>query len=64
MDVNDVATSAGIYAFNKSKDVQAQQVLSAIGMTPETQKAQAQIDATNQNVAQATGNGVNVDIKA
>ena len=66
MDVsNNLQVDAGIFALNKAKDVKSQEILGALGMTPETQKAQAQIDATmQQNVAQATGQGINVDFKA
>lgn len=64
MDVN-LQTSAGLFAFDKAKDVKNNEVLSALGMTPETQKAQAVIDETiKQGVAQATGQGINVDFKA
>jgi hypothetical protein len=56
---------AGMYAFNKAKDVKSQEILGALGMTPETQKAQAEIDASmKQGIAQATGQGINIDFKA
>jgi hypothetical protein len=68
MDVtssSNLGVDAGMYAFNKAKEVKNQEVLGALGMTPETQKAQQQIDASMQaSVAQATGQGMNVDFKA
>jgi len=66
MDVNNnVNLTAGMYAYNKAKDVKANQVLGALGMTPQTEKAQAEIDeATKQSVAQATGKGNGLDIQA
>jgi len=66
MDVsNNVNIDAGMFAFNKAKDVKNNEVLSALGMTPQTQKAQEVIDSSiKQGVAQATGQGINVDFKA
>jgi len=67
MDVNNnVNLQAGMYAFHKAKDVKENQVLAALGMTPQTQNAQKEIDDTieKQNVAQAIGQGVNIDFKA
>jgi len=61
---NNVNMTAGMFAFNKAKDVKNEQVLSALGMTPETEKAQREIDNTMKEAAQATGQGVNVDFKA
>ena len=64
MDVN-LQTNAGLFAFNKAKDIKNNEVLSALGMTPETQKAQQVIDSTiKQGVAEATGQGINIDFKA
>ena len=60
---NNVNMTAGMFALNKSKDVKNEQVLSALGMTPETQKAQKEIE-DSQKVAEATGQGINVDFKA
>lgn len=60
---NNVNMTAGMFALNKSKDVKNEQVLSALGMTPETQKAQKEIEDA-QKVAEATGQGINVDFKA
>ena len=66
MDVsNNLNVDAGMYAFNKAKEVKNQEVLGALGMTPETQKAQAVIDSSmKQGIAQATGQGINIDFKA
>jgi len=66
MDVsNNINIDAGMFAFNKAKEVKNNEVLSALGMTPQTQKAQEVIDSSiKQGVAQATGQGVNVDFKA
>jgi len=66
MDVNNnLNMSAGLYAFDKAKEVKNNEVLSALGMTPQTQKAQEVIDnSIKEGVAQATGQGLNVDFKA
>ena len=66
MDVtNNLQLNAGMFAFNKAKEVKNNEVLSALGMTPQTQKAQEVIDSSiKQGVAQATGQGINIDIKA
>jgi len=62
---NNLNIDAGMFAFNKAKDVKNNEVLSALGMTPETEKAQQKIDETmKQGIAQATGQGINVDFKA
>jgi len=61
---NNLNLDAGMYAFNKAKDVKSQEILGALGMTPETQKAQAVIDSSMKDVAQVTGKGINVDFKA
>ena len=46
MDVTqaNLSLDAGLYAFDKAKDVKSQEVLGALGMTPQTQKAQNEID--------------------
>ena len=64
MDISntELNMNVSLYAFDKAKDVKSQEILSAIGMTPETQKAQEKIDA--QNISQAIGKGVNFDTKA
>ena len=66
MDVNNnLNMSAGLYAFDKAKEVKNNEVLSTLGMTPQTQKAQEVIDnSIKEGVAQATGQGLNVDFKA
>ena len=57
--------TAGLYAFDKAKDVKSQEVLGALGMTPQTQKAQNEIDESmKEAIASATGQGVGLDIKA
>ncbi len=61
---NNVNMTAGIFAFNKAKDAKNEQVLSALGMTPETEKAQREIDNTMKEAAQASGQGINIDFKA
>ena len=66
MDVTSSANvDAGMFSFNKAKEVKNNEVLGALGMTPETQKAQEVIDSSiKQGVAQATGQGINIDFKA
>ena len=66
MDVtNDVSTTAGMFALKQSQNVKANEVLGALGMTPQTQRAQETIDESmKQNIAQATGQGLNLDFKA
>ena len=61
---NNVNMTAGMFAFNKAKDVKNQEVLGALGMTPETEKAQREIDNTMKEAAQASGQGINIDFKA
>jgi len=63
---NNVNLTAGMFAFNKSKEVKENQVLGALGMTPQTQRAQKEIDdaIAQQQVAQATGKGNSIDIQA
>ena len=63
---NNVNLTAGMYAFNKAKNVKENQVLGALGMTPQTERAQKEIDDSiaKQQVAQTTGQGMNLDIKA
>ena len=62
---NNLNIDAGMFAFNKAKEVKNNEVLSALGMTPETKKAQEVIDSTiKQGVAQATGQGLNIDFRA
>jgi len=57
---------ASIYAFNQAVDEKQNEVLGALGMTPETQQAQKEIDDSikQSQIAQATGQGINIDIKA
>jgi hypothetical protein len=67
MDVTqaNLSLDAGLYAFDKAKDVKSQEILGALGMTPETQKAQKEIDESmKQAVASAIGQGMGFDIKA
>jgi hypothetical protein len=66
MDVsNNVNMAAGMFAFDKAKEVKNNQVLAAFGMTPETQKAQAEIDnSMKEEVAKTTGKGAGLDIQA
>ena len=63
---NNVNLTAGMFAFNKAKEVKDNQVLSALGMTPQTERAQKEIDdaIAQQQVAQATGKGNSIDIQA
>jgi len=62
---NNVNLTAGMFAFNKAKEVKNNQVLSALGMTPQTQRAQKEIDESiKQSVAEATGKGNSIDIQA
>ncbi len=56
---------ASLYSFNKAKDVKSQEILSALGMTPQTQKAQSEIDSSiKQTSSNVTGQGMKLDIKA
>ena len=57
---------ASIYAFNQAVDEKNEEVLSALGMTPETQQAEKKVEETikQSEIAQATGQGVNIDFKA
>jgi len=66
MDVtNSSNIDAGMFALNKAKDVKNNEVLGALGMTPQTQKAQEVIDnSIKEGVAQASGQGINIDFKA
>ena len=67
MDVTqaNLSLDVGLYAFDKAKDVKSQEILGALGMTPETQKAQEEVDnSIQQAIASATGQGVGLDIKA
>jgi len=68
MDVTqatDLNTQAGLFALNKAKDVKSQEILGALGMTPETQKAQNEIDESmKQDIANVIGQGIEFDIKA
>jgi len=66
MDVNtSLKLDASMYAFNQSKNVKDQEILGALGMTPQTQQAQQVIDSSiKEGVAQATGQGINIDFKA
>jgi hypothetical protein len=66
MDVNNnVNLTAGMFAFEKAKDVKSNQVLAALGMTPQTEKAQAEIDnSMKEEVAKTTGKGAGLDIQA
>jgi hypothetical protein len=66
MEVANLSSEIGIFALNQAKDIRNQEVLGALGMTPQTQKAQQQIDEVSmqQIVAVATGQGNNIDIKA
>jgi hypothetical protein len=66
MDVsNNVNMAAGMFAFNKAKEVKNNQVLAALGMTPQTEKAQAEIDNTiKEAVSKTTGKGAGLDIQA
>jgi len=62
---NNVNLTAGLFSFSKAKDVKNEEVLSALGMTPQTQKAQNTIDESiKQGVAMANGQGANLDLKA
>jgi hypothetical protein len=66
MDVNNnVNLTAGMFAFEKAKDVKSNQVLAALGMTPQTEKAQETIDnSIKESIAKATGKGTGLDIQA
>ncbi len=66
MDVNNnVNMAAGMFAFNKSKEVKNNQVLAALGMTPQTEKAQEVIDNSIKEAAsKVTGKGSGLDIQA
>jgi hypothetical protein len=66
MDIsNNLNVTAGMFAFNKAKEVKNNQVLSALGMTPQTQKAQEELDNTiKEAVANTTGKGAGLDIQA
>jgi hypothetical protein len=56
---------ASLYSFNKAKDIKSQEILSALGMTPQTQKAQSEIDSSiKQTSSNVTGQGMKLDIKA
>jgi hypothetical protein len=56
---------ASLYSFNKAKDIKSQEILSALGMTPQTQKAQSEIDSSiKQASSNVTGQGMKLDIKA
>jgi hypothetical protein len=64
MDVSN-NLSAALFAFDKAKEVKNHQVLSALGMTPETEKAQAEIDnSIKEEIAKTLNKGVGLDIKA
>ena len=52
---------ASIYGFKKAEDTKSNQILAALGMTPQTQKAEQQFQ---ELIKQATGQGVNLDFKA
>jgi hypothetical protein len=61
----DLNIQAGLFAFDKAKDIKSQEILGALGMTPETQKAQLEIDESiRESVANAIGQGIEFDIKA
>jgi len=68
MDVSSTANiglQTGLFAFNQAKEVKNEEVLSALGMTPQTEKAQQEIDKSMQEaVASATGKGAGLDIQA
>jgi len=63
MDVKNTSLllDASIYSMNKAKDIKNDDILSALGMTPQTQKAQDDID---NSIKQSIGQGVNIDIRA
>jgi len=62
---NNVQLNAGMFALNKAKDVKENQVLSALGMTPQTERAQQEIDnSMKEDIAKATGKGSGIDINA
>jgi len=57
--------TAGLYAFDKAKEVKENQVLGALGMTPQTENAEKEInESMKQAVANATGKGNGLDIQA
>ena len=60
---SNLNVTASLYSFDKAKEVKNNEVLGALGMTPQTQKAQEVIDSSIQT-AQAIGQGVSVDFKA
>ena len=62
----EMGINTALFAFSQAKEVKNQEVLSALGMTPETQKAQQQIENSDMQeiVSSATGQGSNIDIKA
>jgi len=66
MDVTNSANlDAGMYALKQSQDVKTNEVLGALGMTPQTINAEKEIDESmKQSVAQASGQGINIDFKA
>jgi hypothetical protein len=64
MDVSN-NLSVELFAFDKAKEVKNHQVLSALGMTSETEKAQAEIDnSIKEEIAKTLNKGVGLDIKA
>jgi hypothetical protein len=66
MDVsNNLNVTAGMFAFNKAKEVKNNEVLAALGMTPQTEKAQEVIDnSIKEAVSKVTGKGSGLDIQA
>jgi hypothetical protein len=66
MDVsNNLNVSAGMFAFNKAKEVKNNQVLAALGMTPQTEKAQETMDnSIKESISKAIGKGSGLDIQA
>ena len=57
--------TAGLYAFDKAKEVKENQVLGALGMTPQTENAEKEIEnTTKQAIANAVGKGNGLDIQA
>jgi len=66
MDVsNNLNVSAGMFAFSKAKEVKNNQVLSALGMTPQTEKAQETIDnSIKESISKAIGKGSGIDTQA
>jgi hypothetical protein len=64
MDVSN-NLSAALFAFDKAKEVKNDQILSALGMTPQTEKSQEVIDnSIKEEVAKTTGKGSGLDIQA